>query len=159
MQRLLMTMIFLFASSMAYSSTPLPESCAPVPFKIENNNIVLSSQPDQPKTSQIYFITNYSQQSIFIDHPSSNPGASAGWSSYLRSGHWSALALNKKSFAIQCAMIQPGKVVMLNCSKTIRICAPKNLTTKNRIKGNYWLAEDKEWEGFVKALSKRGVGF
>lgn len=159
MQRLLMTIFFLLTANIAYSVTQSPDSCIPVPYKIENNNIILTSQPDQPKTSQIYFFSNQSQKSIFIDHPSSNPGASAGWSSYLRAGHWSALALNKKSFAIQCAMIEPGKVVMLNCSKTIRICSPKNLTTKTRIKGNYWLAEDKEWDGFVKAMGKRGVVF
>ena len=159
MQRLLFIITFLFAMNIAYAVTASPQSCTPVTFQVENNDIVLTNPLTQRKVSQAYFITNKSSQSIFIEHPTANPGASAGWSSYLRPGNWSALVLNKKSFAIHCAMIQPGKVIPLDCSKTITVCAPKNLTTKTAFKGNYWLAEDKNWEGFVKALAKRGVGF
>lgn len=134
------------------------DSCIPAPIKIENNEIILLGNP-LPKTTQIYFFKNKSSQSVFIDHSVANPGASAGWSSYLRPENWSAITLNKKNFAVRCVMIQPGKLVTLNCSHTITICTPKNVETKTKLKGSYWLAEDKNWEGLVKALEKRGITF
>lgn len=153
------TYIMFFLWATAHAAAVTPSSCNPVDFKVEHNDIILSGTPQQPKTSQIYFFTNKSKQSIFIDHPVSNPGASAGWSSYIRPGNWSALVLNKKNFAVRCVMIQPGKVVNLNCSETISVCAPKTITSKKTLKGNFWLAEDKPWDVFLKAMEKRGVTF
>lgn len=156
MQSLFFIIFFLFTLN-SYAIIASPESCAPVAFKIENNDIVLTNNSEQRKISQVYFITNKSPQSTFIEHPTANPGASAGWSTFIRPGNWSALVLNKKNFAVHCAMIQPGKVIPLDCSKTITVCRPKSLTTKTPFKGNYWLAEDKNWETFVNVLAKKGV--
>lgn len=133
------------------------ENCPAVDMTIDNDNVVLTQSPHSKTSTQIYFIQNKSKNSIFIDHVSDNPGASAGWSTYLRSGNWAVLALNKKTFAIHCAMIQPGKVVALNCQDTITVCTPPHLTINKKIKGNYWLAEDKPWESVVKILEKKGI--
>lgn len=133
------------------------QACGAVPTKKVGNDIVLLTSPP-PKTSWIYFFKNKSNKSIFVDHPSSK-GASAGWSSYLRAGHWSALALNKSNFTIHCSTIEPGKVITLDCSNVLTVCMPKNQTTKSALKGNFWLTEDKPWETFVKILEGRGVNF
>lgn len=130
-------------------------ACLPVPIKKVGNDIVLLTSPP-PKTSWIYFFKNVSSKSTFIDHPTGK-GASAGWSSYLRSDRWSALALNKSNFTIHCSTIEPGSVVPLDCSKVITVCMPKNPITKSPLKGNFWLVEDKPWEGFIKGLEGRGV--
>lgn len=131
--------------------------CDPVNFKIDNKNIILPGSPS-PKQSIVYFFKNKSNSSIWIDHPmTNNPGVSAGWSSYIRPGHWSALVLNKKNFAVSCAMIQPGKVVYMNCSATLDVCAPSNLTSEKVLNGNFWLAEDKPYDAFINVLTKRGI--
>ncbi len=140
-----------FGSSFAANNP----NCTPVPTKKVGDDIVLLVNPP-PKTSLIYFFTNQSAKSLFIDHPSSR-GANAGWSSYLRPGQWSALALNKSNFTVRCSAIEPGKVVSLDCSKTIYVCTPKNPVITSPLKGNFWLTEDKKWEAFMKALEGRGV--
>lgn len=149
--------ICLLATSFARSFAATDQACTPVPIKKVGDDIILLVNPP-PKTSLVYFFTNHSEKSMFIDHPSGR-GASAGWSSYLRPGHWSALALNKSNFTIHCSAIEPGKVVSLDCSKMISVCAPKNPTLSTPLKGNFWLTEDKKWEAFVKALEGRGVKF
>jgi hypothetical protein len=120
---------------------------------------VLTGSQD-PKVSIVYFFQNKSLQSLWLDHPEqNNRGVSAGWSSYLRPGNWSALVLNKKNFNISCSMIQPGKVETLDCGKTLLVCAPQNMTTTKPLNGNYWLVEDKKWNAFLQALDKRKASF
>lgn len=146
----------LFFTLLSLIQTAYAISCTPVKIKIENNTILF---PDvlQSKTSQIYFFKNNSLQSIFIDRVNKNPGASAGWSTYLRPGNWAALAINQKNFAISCVMVRPGKVIPLNCSRTLFVCTPQNVVTRTPLKGNYWLAEDKSWEGLLKLLRKKNI--
>lgn len=131
-------------------------SCTPVEIKIENKNIILPG-PDQPRTSKVYVFKNLTTASIWIDHPVAHPSASAGWSSYLRAGNSSALMLNRKNFAISCAVIKPGKVENLNCAKAISVCMPGNMVITTTRKGTYWLAEDELWDELVKMMGKRGV--
>jgi hypothetical protein len=149
-------MILVSLLSTAFAAEP---NCIPVPFKTEGKNIVLPGTQDSKK-SVVYFFQNKSLQSIWIDHPvQNNPGMSAGWASYLRSGNWSAIVLNKKNFSVSCSMIQPGKVEPMDCSKILSICTPQNMSTAKPLNGNAWLAEDKKWDGFIKALEKRGSSF
>jgi hypothetical protein len=133
------------------------KTCTPVPIKQVGNDIVLLINPP-PKTSLVYFLNNRSEKSIFVDHPT-NRSAGAGWSSYLRSGNWSAIALSKSNFTIHCSTIEPEKVIPLDCSKLLSVCTPNKPTIKSPFKGSYWLVEDKSWESFVKALEGRGVKF
>jgi hypothetical protein len=149
--------ICLLATSLARSYAATDQACTPVPIRKVGDDVILLVNPP-PKTSLVYFFTNHSEKSMFVDHPSGR-GAGAGWSSYLRPGHWSALALNKSNFTIRCSAIEPGKVISLDCSKMISVCTPKNPTISSPLKGNFWLTEDKKWEAFVKALEGRGVKF
>jgi hypothetical protein len=149
----LLSLLFFLTTA---SAAEISAVCIPAPNKIDGDNIILLGKTEQ-KTAQIYFFTNTSNKSLFIDHPSDNPGASAGWSTYLRPGNWAALALNKKNFTIHCSMITPGKVVALKCSDTISVYVPKQVTVATKLKGNYWLAEDKNWEMVVKSLEKKGI--
>jgi hypothetical protein len=134
-----------------------PSDCIPVPLTVQEKNITLPGAQDA-KTPVVYFFQNKSLQSVWIDHPDqSRRGVSAGWASYLRPGNWSALVLNKKNFSVSCSMIQPGKVEALDCSKTLSICQPQNITSPKPFQGNSWLAEDKKWEAFVKLLQKKNI--
>jgi len=147
--------LFLLLLKVAIADTK--NDCPPIAVTTDNENIVLTQHPHVKNPTQIYFIQNTSKNSIFIDRVADNPGASAGWSTYLRSGNWAVLALNKKTFAVHCAMIQPGKVVALKCQDTITICTPPHLAMYKKIKGNFWLAEDKSWDAVIKILEKKGI--
>ncbi len=130
--------------------------CTPLTNLSQNKEIILPG-PDDPKGIKIYFFTNKTSQSIWIDHPVERPSASAGWSSYLRKENSSALLVNRKDFAISCAVIAPGKVDYLDCAKAISVCVADKVTVASSRKGTYWLAEDKSWDELLKALNKRGV--
>ena len=133
-------------------------SCVPVNAKVDSKNIVLSA-PIKPSTSQLYFINNKAQHGVWLDHPQAKKSASAGWSSYIQAGHWSAFLLSGKDFVLSCAVIQPGKVDYQPCADVVSICVANNANFKTSPKNSYWLAEDKSWNDIVKAVQKRGVDF
>lgn len=128
-------------------------TCTVLKLKTQNKNILL------PDIAQIYFVHNISQKSLWLDHPAEHKGkgVSAGWSSYFQPGKWSAILLNRKNFAISCAVIQPGKVDYQDCAKVISVCQPEKISFESNRKGSYWLVEDKTWDELLSALGKRGV--
>ncbi|MDA8562062.1 hypothetical protein N9L02_02985 [Gammaproteobacteria bacterium] len=134
------------------------ENCTPIPFATDGNDIILKLK-QKNKSSKIVFFHNITNKSIFIDKSNKTQTSSAGWSSYLRPNNWSAIALNKRIFKIHCSTIEPGNLITLNCSKVIYTCTPKNYTAKSKLKGSFWLTEDKPWNIFVKALSNRRIFF
>jgi hypothetical protein len=133
-------------------------SCSPAVVKADNKTIILPGV-SQPKETMIYLFNNISKESLWLDHPVPHPSASAGWSSYVRPGHWSAMLINRKDFAINCAEIKPGQVEYKDCAKAITICSPKNAAFTSKRKGTYWLVEDKPWDDLIQGLQKRGVEF
>jgi hypothetical protein len=142
----------------AVSTTVKETECVPVKLKTQGNYIILPG-PDQARTGKLYFFKNVSQQSLWLDHPVGRVSASAGWSSYLRTGNWAAMMLTRKNFAVSCSVINPGKVDELECVKAISVCVAKSTDTVPNQKSTYWLAEDKSWDDLVKAMTRRGVHF
>lgn len=137
-----------------FAATP---QCTPVPYTSQEKNITLPGAVDA-KTPIVYFFQNKSLQSVWIDHPDQKRrGASAGWASYLRPGNWSAIVLNKKNFSVSCAMIQPGKVELLDCSKTLYVCKSLSKMINMRSLANSWLVEDKKQDDFLRILTKKGI--
>jgi hypothetical protein len=130
-------------------------ACIPMKLMEKNKNIILAG-PEKSAPSPIYFFKNIGKQGIWLDHPS-NRSMNAGWSSFVRTGNWSALLLNRKEFAISCAVIEPGKAENLDCTKVVTVCMPKEAAFKTMPKGTYWLAEDKAWDDIIKAVEKRGI--
>lgn len=148
--------ICLLLSQSAWATSP---HCVSVEVTIEKKNIILPGVTST-KASQIYFLHNISPKSLWIDHPQEGKQSlKAGWSSFVQPDRWSAILINKKEFAINCAVIEPGKVNYQNCSKTITVCMPKDAKYDSKRKGSYWLAEDKSYEDLIVALEKRGIEF
>lgn len=153
--RLLPCLVLLFLASTVHAETKLGN---PLTYTIEKNNLILNT--DKKSNTSVYLLKNKYSQSIWIDRVViPNKGASAGFTSYLRPNHWSAIATRKANFTISCAIMQPGKVSYVDCNKALEVKIPAHLTMDKPLKGTYWLAEDKEWEELVKELNKRKVSF
>lgn len=133
----------------------LSPNCQSLKLKSQNKNIMLSGS--DAATGQIYLIKNHSGTSIWLDHPGKRSATSAGWASYLRPNDWSALYIEKKGFAINCSVIQPGKEENLDCVQALTICQPQHLTYTATHKGSFWLVEGKSWDELLKGLEKKGV--
>ncbi len=126
--------------------------CVPITVKTDNKNIILPG-PVEARTVVMYFFNNKIQSSLWLDHPVTRPSMSAGWSSYIRPGNWSALVVNRKNFTISCAVIKPGKVDYLDCSQVLSICSPQGWgPTKG--KSTHWMLENKTWDEIVKFFTK-----
>lgn len=150
MRYLIFLLIFAFNSLFAAANI----SCKPALVKAEDKNIILPG-PQKPKTVQIYFFNNIAKKSLWLDRVLKERSASAGWSSFIHPGNWSALAVSSKDFKVDCAVIQPGKADYLDCSKVIAICSPQ-FNTDSKAYG--WMVEDKPWDEFVVALKAKGFG-
>lgn len=148
---------YLFFLSNITTTLAASITCTPVEITIEDKNIVLPGVNGAHMT-QAYFIHNTSKQSLWMDHPSTRRSSSAGWSSYLRPGNWSVLLLNRKNFAINCAVIQPDKVEYLNCADVVFVCTPQHLNLNLKRDGSYWLTEDNSWDDLLKILEKKSSG-
>jgi len=148
-----MRLLFLVLLLICQNVWAAPFSCTPIKMVVQNKILLLSN--DNLATAKIYFVKNTSARSLWIDHPVAHPSASAGWASYLRSGNWSAIVLDRKSFSISCVAIQPGKADALDCAEMLSVCVPQNMAVKSLRKGTYWLVEDQPWAAFWAALQKR----
>ncbi len=153
MRSLLLASVFVLMSFNVFAADVI---CTPITIKAQNKQIILPG-PDELHPTTVYFFKNKTIQSIWIDHPVERAAASAGWSSYLRSGNSSALLVNRKNFTISCEVITPGKVEALDCEKSVSICMVKEVTGISNRKSTYWLVEDQPWDVLVKTLEKKGV--
>lgn len=137
----------------AYAATQ-PVTCDLFPLTVRDNNLILNSA-GQKISGPIYFIKNNYSQSLWIDHPNEKRSANAGWSSYIRPGQWSALMLNRKDFALSCAVLHPGQIEYLDCKKVLTVCLLQHYPITFLVKGTFWIAEDKNWEDLWKVVVRR----
>lgn len=146
--------ILFFVSNATFANAKI--TCSPIKVESQNKNIILPGI-EQRHTTKIYFMKNISDKSLWVDHPVEKRSVSAGWSSYFQPGQWSALLINRKNFAISCALIQPGKVSYQDCGKVISVCVPQKVAFEAKRKGSYWLVENKSWDDLLKLLEKKGL--
>jgi hypothetical protein len=138
-----------------YAWAETTPSLSPAKIQKQGQYVILPG-PDQADHIQVYYFKNVSKQGVWIDHPIKNPSLSAGWSSYLQAGNGSALALDRKNFAISCAVINPGKVDYLNCSDVLSIYSEHSKPSNPKQKGSAWIAEDLKWDVLIEKVGKRG---
>lgn len=153
MRNFVIILLFFLTQTVFSAEGPI---CAPVSVKTFNKMLILPGNKTSPNT--IYFLQNLSERSLWLDHPSDHPGsAKAGWSSYLQPDHWSAILLTQKDFALSCAIIEPGKVIYLDCSKVLAVCIPEKSYLASKRMGSYWLAENQSLDDLLKIVAKRSL--
>lgn len=129
-----------------------PVGCVPV--EVHEEYVKLTT--GQPALVMIH---NLSNVDLWITHPLSEPSASAGWSSHLQSGHWSALALDKKTFDLSCIESKPGHEQQVPCAGLLSVCQYPNVkaSSKNQdASGTFWAGEDLPLSGLIAHVGSRG---
>ena len=154
--------VFFILISFPYSkadelNNSFPEKCAGTGFEYRGGGIVLNS--DSQNSQSLYLLNNISENEYWITHQVKNPGASAGWTSDISPGSWSAFAVNTPGFDLTCVKEGQGRMETLSCEKVLRVCRISNPVFKPDTGGSYWVSEDKTLEAVLAEIKSRGISF
>lgn len=142
--------ILIFIANLVFAAGSLPYECQPLP--VDSATVVLENKPPY-----LVAIQNTSDVDLWITHPITEPGASAGWSTRLQSKHWTALALGVKTFELSCIESKPGHEQQVPCSGVIKICKWDGISSTEKTMGSsYWAAENKSLSELLAELGQRG---
>lgn len=142
-------LFIMLASTLANAEETLPSSCKTM--ALSGESVTLSA-----KKPMLAMIHNISSDDLWITHPVSDPGASAGWSSRLQAGNWSALAVDKESFELSCIESKPGHEQQVSCSAVITLCNWSAIKMPEQNSGTFWAGENMSLPSLVSHLSGRG---
>lgn len=139
----------LLATSL-YAESTFPKGCHPV--TVQGESVTL-----QAKIKLVY-IHNLSNSDLWVTHPVTDAGASAGWASRLQANNWSALAVNKTPFILNCIESRPGHEQQIPCEGAIAVCQwPKVKIPSSTEEGAFWAGEDKSLDALNAELGSRGI--
>lgn len=127
-----------------------PAGCKPI--TIHEELVKLSAEKPT-----LVMIHNLSTINLWITHPVSEPSASAGWSSRLQGGNWSALALDKKSFELSCIESRPGHEQQVPCAGLLAACQWSPVTMPKAESGTFWAGEDMTLTALKAHVGSRGI--
>lgn len=148
--RALLSLFFVVLVSTAMADE-LPASCKAV--AVQGETVTVSA-----KKPLLVMIHNLSNTDLWITHPVSDPGASAGWSSRLQSGNWSALMLDQEAFELSCIESKPGHEQQIPCTGAISVCQWASVTMPAQTTGTFWAGEDMTLSALTAYLAGRGFG-
>ena len=147
--RLIVTTLCLLIWPFLYAESTLPPGCQAV--AVQGETVTLKS-----KKPTLVFIHNLSNTDFWITHPVTDPSASAGWTSRLQAGNWSALVVDKPSFLLNCIESRPGHEQQVPCEGAIAVCKWKGATLPESSKGTFWAGEDKSLPALTADIGGRG---
>ncbi|MFI4962482.1 MAG: hypothetical protein ACHP6H_01345 [Legionellales bacterium] len=131
------------------AKSTLPKGCKAIAVQGESVSI-------QAKKNKLVFMHNITSNDLWITHPVVDTGASAGWSSRLQAGNWSALVVDKGPFVIECIESRPGHEQQIPCEEALAVCQWKGAKMPADGKGVYWAKEDKSLPELTAAMGGRG---
>lgn len=147
--RILAYLCFWAITANAWAEVPLPKGCHAV--TVQGNSVSL-----QAKNNTLFFIHNLTKADLWITHPVSNPGASAGWASRLQSQNWSALLVDKGPFELTCIESRPGHEQQIACEGAVAVCNMKKGKIPSTAQGTFWVGEDKSLAALSADVGGRG---
>ena len=151
---LLLLMPLFILTGCHHRATDFPKGCGHSGYHYAKELLILHTERTQKP--ELFLLHNYSRHKIFINHYLwRDPGASAGWSSVISAGKWSAIVLNQTRFPMLCKRMgynyQP-----VNCAKIIAICQYANINVRfQRLKNSsFWVAENIKLAQLIRRLAK-----
>ncbi|MEQ9619344.1 MAG: hypothetical protein RIG61_09245 [Deltaproteobacteria bacterium] len=152
----ILTLVSFTNCSAEDSKYAFPEGCVRSGFEFRENDLILNTGSGQA----LYLFHNISEKDIWLNHPvGKDPGASAGWASNINPGSWSAFAVNKNGFALNCSKMNEDSVEGLSCEKVLSVCEISNPVFKNDNQGSYWVAENKPLKAMLGEVKNRGISW
>jgi len=146
---ILTSLCFLLMTSYVFAESILPVGCQAVAVQGESVTI-------KAKNSKLVFIHNLATTDLWITHPVTNPSASGGWTSRLQAGNWSALAVDKGPFALNCIESRPGHEQQIPCEGAIAVCQWKGVKMPAKNQSTFWAGEDMSLSALTAAIGSRG---
>ena len=141
--------VLVFFTAMAQAQDGFPPTCQALSVQGET----LTLEPKQP---EVFLIQNLSSNDIWITHPVSEPSASAGWSSRLEAGNWSALTVDKKAFELSCIESRPGHEQQIACEGVLAVCGWASVKLPANANGTFWAGENMTLAALTAELGGRG---
>lgn len=133
-----------------------PGGCGSHGIKISGEKVILNYGTGDAQGLVLFH--NISGQAIILNHTPKDPGASAGWSTELGPGNWSALTTSVPDVDYTCSKAGPASYAELTCSKVIEVCAFSNPAFNKAENGTYWVSENKPLEATLETIKSRGIG-
>ena len=149
--RTLFLVLGFFLGVSAFAGPDLPKKCKALSSVSEV--LTINTQGKQ----QLILIYNKSKSKLWLTHTPKNPGASAGWSSELDSGKWSAIAMNENDFSFNCLESGPGHAQTMPCTSMVVACVKKDAVFSPKTDGDYWVAENKSLNQLIASINGRGI--
>lgn len=143
------SLIFILVANNVNAQESFPAACNPV--AVQKESVMLEAK--QPR---VVLIHNLSASDLWITHPVVDPGASAGWSSHLEAGNWSALVVDKKSFELNCIESKPGHEQQVPCAGMVAICEWLAVKIPADVKGSFWAGENMSLSSLTAQLGGHG---
>lgn len=148
--RVLVTLCMVLLSSYVLAAESiLPKGCQAV--AVQGDAVTIKA-----KKSSLVFIHNLTSADLWITHPVAEPSASAGWTSRVQGGKWSALSLDKGPFVLNCIESKPGHEQQVPCEGAIAVCKWKDAKIPANAQGTFWAAEDMSLAALKAAVGARG---
>ena len=145
----ILSAILIFFAFNANAEEVLPALCTPL---VVTGDLVIL-----PKAkSTVTMIHNLSNSDLWITHPVSDPSTSAGWSSHLQAGNWSALLLDGNKFELSCIESKPGHEQQVSCSEVLAVCQWQATHVPEKSSGTYWAGEDMLLSPLIAYIKRRG---
>lgn len=134
-----------------------PDGCTRTGFEYRGGSVILNT--DSRSSQNLYLLNNKSDSDYWITHPVKDPGASAGWTSDINPGNWSAFTVNIPAFELSCMKTGQSAMETLSCEKVLRVCRVSNPVFKPETSGNYWVSEDKPLGAVLDEIGSRGISW
>lgn len=147
--RVLASFYLLFMSFNVFAESTLPVGCQAIAVQGESVTI-------KTKKNKLVFIHNLTKTDLWITHPVTNPGASAGWTSRLQTENWSALSVDKGPFSLNCIESRPGHEQQVPCEAAIAVCEWSGVKFPAGSQGTFWAGEDMSLSALTAAIGGRG---
>jgi hypothetical protein len=141
---------FLLLSVTLHAESTLPVGCKAI--TVQGESVELDA-----KKNKLIFIHNITNTDLWITHSAKNTAVSSDLTSRLQAENWSALAIIKGTFSLNCIESRPGHEQQIPCENSIAVCQWSKVTfPTNHKQTNSWAREDMSLAGLTAAIGANG---
>lgn len=145
----LLSLILIVFTCNAWAEEIFPARCTPL--VVDGDRVILPAAK-----SMVTMVHNLSSADLWITHPVSEPNTSAGWSSHLQAGNWSALIVNDQKFELSCIESKPGHEQQVPCATVLAVCQWTATSLPQHAADTVWAGEDMLLSPLTAYMKRRG---